>query len=162
MDTYKIRKPYNLVLMTLGIVLIIITLILSSFHLLVLLALPLGFSFIVTGEGWEFNRATDEFREYSFTLGYTKGKWKSSDNLNYLSVISSRMSSTAYAPANVASITYTDIFYKLILLNDSHSKKIEVFGSNQQSDVKKEGEELAKFLGVPIVKFSPPVSKGRK
>ena len=161
MDTYKVKKPYNLILMTLGVITIITALSLTTISLGFLLLLPGGLALIISDEGWEFNRVTEEFREYSSNLGITRGKWKSSGNLNYLSIISAKMTSGVSAPGNVASISTTELYYKLILLNAKHSKKIEVFGSKNAIKVKSEGKDLAQFLGIPLVRFSPPVSVGR-
>ncbi len=133
--------------------------VLATFSGYTLLGCVVGLFFCLHQEGWEFEHSGNRYREFSSFLGLRKGQWHSADQIHYLSIISSRVASTIQSPFTSQGITDHDLYYKVVLLNATHSRKIDVFANKASAEARATAAELARILNVPIVKYSPPERK---
>jgi hypothetical protein len=112
--------------------------------------------------GIEFNTEDKLYRVYYRLLFFKFGKWQSYEDFKFISLQGVTLSSSAslqYIPVNMG--THYEQTAKIILLNQTHTKKLFVLYSKKPQKTKATVEDLITQLNLPFAKYSPPMSQAR-
>lgn len=141
--------------------LVLFTKIFTSFWIIGLFGiLMLGVAFCFTGI--EFNIEKKTYREFYKVLFFKFGKWQSYEDFKFVSLHGVTLSSAMSLPNVPVEIgTYSEQTAKIILLNQTHLKKLFIIYSKEPQETKKIVDELINRLELSFAKFSPPTSQTR-
>lgn len=123
---------------------------------------PLGAFLTFSYTGTLISENTKEIKHYSAYLGFLKsGKWLNLDDYPFISVLKQRMANSYYGRSGVSTTQY-EYVYRILLLNNTHYKKLYIKDFETYKEAEKVAKELVEKLNVELVKYAPKrISKRR-
>jgi hypothetical protein len=98
------------------------------------------------------------YQEYIGLFGLRYGKKKSYLQYPYLSVMRTKVTSSAYSRSNRSAVTGADLYYDVYLLSESHRERILLRRYSSQFEAKEKAQELGVVLSKKVVMYNPKVS----
>ncbi len=111
-----------------------------------------------TGTGVQIDIKDKKYKEYTIIYFINNGKWKPFGEFVNLAILTTRQSYTTYSGSN-RSMTSTDKYFDIFLLNKSHRQKLRVGRHKKRESAMESAKELAAKLGIPFVEYSPEISE---
>ncbi|CAG5083568.1 hypothetical protein [Parvicella tangerina] len=119
-------------------------------------------SFVLTAfEGLIIDASEKKVLKYTTTFGIKKGKWIEVGGYKAISLLSNKVSHNR-SVHGVNPTKFTDMLYKVVLLNSNHSKKFVIFESLNLENATAKLTEIQTLLELDKVRYNPPVAKKRK
>lgn len=98
------------------------------------------------------------YREFTKIFGLRFGKPKSFKDFPFLSVMRTKVTSSAYSITNRNASTGSDLYYDVYMLSQSHRKKVLIRRYSNLHDAKTSAHELGKKISKEVVMFNPIIS----
>ncbi len=118
--------------------------------------------FILTAfEGLVINVGEKKVLKYTTTFGIKKGKWIEVGGYSAISLLSNKVSHNR-SVRGVNPTKFTDMLYKVVLLNNDYSKRFVIFESLNQESATTKLKEIQSLLELENVRYNPPVAKKRR
>lgn len=112
--------------------------------------------------GIEFDIEKKLYREYYRFIFLKLGKWQSYEEFKFVSLQGVTLASSASLPNIPVNMgTHYEQTAKIILLNQTHTKKLFVLYSKKTQKTKDVIKTLTEKLELPFAKYEPPVRQAR-
>lgn len=108
--------------------------------------------------GVELIPGQESYREFTKIFGLRLGKPKSYKAYPFLSVMRTKVTSSAYSMTNRNASTGSDVYYDVYMLDQSHRKKVLIRRFSNLHDARTNASELGKLISKEVVMYSPVVS----
>jgi hypothetical protein len=134
---------------------------LLSKAILGLVILVIGLLAAFSTQGSEINIAEKKYRLYTKCVFLKTGSWKSIAKFKQVAIISSRLSSSTFSRGN-REITNTEQYFDVVLLNETHRKKLVLSRSKDKTEAKKSLQLFETKLELTACVYSPLISEKTK
>ncbi len=108
--------------------------------------------------GVELLPEQDKYREFTKIFWFRFGKPKSYKDFPFLSVMRTKLTSSAYSLTNRSASTGSDLYYDVYMLSQSHRSKVLIRRFSALHDAKVSAQELGAILSKEVVMYSPVIS----
>lgn len=102
--------------------------------------------------------AEGAYQLYIGLFGLRFGKRKSYQNYPFLSVMRTKVTSSAFSVTNRNASTGSNLYFDVYLLSQSHRERILVRRYSSQFEAKQKAQELGTVLSKKVVMYHPTVS----
>lgn len=123
-----------------------------------LLVVLVGGFISFTSTGIQIDVENKKYKHYSSYYGIKQGQWKTLDSYPCLAILQSRQSSTTHSIGNISSITNSENYYDIYLLDKTHRQKLLIKRLKNKEQASKDAKEFAENLGVEFTTYNPVIS----
>lgn len=102
--------------------------------------------------------SSKKYRTYYTYFGVKTGKWTSIENYPYIAILNKKMSYNM-SSLGAKSLKFTEEFYEIYLLNQTHRHKLLIKSSSDLEEISNGIKKIAQDLNVEYVQYSPVVSE---
>jgi hypothetical protein len=114
----------------------------------------IGIALVFTRHGVLIDLKEGKLKIYTEAFWIKVGKWETFKKYPYLTVLEITERNSMYSRANVE-YSRRKLIYRITLLNDNHYNKILLKQMNNKEDAHTKASEIAKFLNIEKVIYSP-------
>ena len=118
----------------------------------------IGFFIGITPYGILINTEQKKYKNYTLIFGYKQGSWKSYSKYPFITLIQNNESTIAFSRSNRSTITSSDLFYDICLLDQNHTNKLLIKRLKNKEDAVEGVKDLAKKLDLKLSKYNPQLS----
>lgn len=104
------------------------------------------------------NPGNKTYKYYIGLFGLRFGKFQSYEQFPYLSVLRTKVTSSAFSITNRNAVTGTNLYFDVYFLNQSHRERVLIRRYSSQFEAKENAQELGVLLSKEVVMYSPKVS----
>jgi hypothetical protein len=126
-----------------------------------LVLLVIGLLVAFSTQGSEINITENKYRLYTKYVFVKTGAWKSITKYKQITIISSRLSSSTFSRGN-RELTNTEQYFDVVLLNETHRKKLVLSRSKDKTEAKKSLQLFETKLELTACVYSPLISEKTK
>lgn len=118
--------------------------------------------FILTAsEGLFVDSLGKRVRKYTTTFGLKRGKWVEVGGYSQITIMSNRASYNK-TMKGVSPTSFTQMLYKVFILNKNHTRKFMLYTSTSMADARTKLAIIGKELSLEEADYAPPKVKNRR
>jgi len=110
----------------------------------------------------EIDTVNKKVRNYPFFFGLKLGNWSSITEYTEIAVLRKNISETTFGGRTSNSVTTSEVFFDICILNDSHFKKLTIKRFTDKEKANQELNDFATQLGLKVAKYNPVTSQRTK
>ncbi len=149
------RAAFPLAIIVVGVTFLVVSFVIMDQNALIGLSMAvLSTLILVARTGYEIDTEKKLARQFTSILGIKSGKWTDITQYAEVSLLSTRMNTTAYSRSNRSTSDHY-LLFRVCLLDDTHLRKIVVYESKSKLRAEAFLKDLTDGMAVKHVRYSP-------